>query len=278
MKFAKVLKYSAWFLTFFLAGCAGNRTTENPMGDSGCAECGEQGEIELEIFDEKGFVEINPKFLKTLDSKAILGSFPTQKIVANCPEDEKICHSFSEDAVDFDLAHFEDSLLEKRFPQMVHEQMLEGLRIPESDSAKIKAEMENLLKHSFADGEPLNSLAPWESRSDSSIAYSAFDRAVPVKLQNALSQIGKKYNVRYLSIPVTAQVQILPDLGRSGGFTWKSLWTLWDARQGKLLILSYNRFTAKTTSRIAPERGWAKPFADRLDSALNRDPSTIENH
>lgn len=161
MKFAKVLKYSAWFLTFFLAGCAGNRTTENPMGDSGCAECGEQGEIELEIFDEKGFVEINPKLLKMLDSKAILGSFPTQKMVADCPEDEKICHSFSEDAVDFDLAHFEDSLLEKRFPQMVHEQMLEGLRIPESDSAKIKAEMENLLKLSFADGEPLNSLAPW---------------------------------------------------------------------------------------------------------------------
>jgi hypothetical protein len=248
------------------------------MGDSGCAECGEQGELELEIFDEKGFVEINPELLKTLDPKATLGSFPAQRIIADCPEDEKICHSFSEDAVDFDLAHFEDSLLEKRFPQMVHEQMLEGLRIPEADSAKIKTEMENLLKLSFADGEPLNSLSPWESRADFPIAYSAFNRAVPANLKKALSQIGKKYNVRYLSIPVTVQVQILPDLGRSGGFTWKSLWTLWDARQGELLLLDYNRFTAKTTSRIAPERGWAKPFADRLDSALNRDPSTIENH
>lgn len=278
MKSAKVLKYSALFLTFFLASCAGNRAAENPMGDSGCAECGEQGELELEIFDEKGFVEINPELLKMLDPKATLGSFPAQRIVADCPEDEKICHSFSEDAVDFDLAHFEDSLLEKRFPQMVHEQMLEGLRIPEADSAKIKTEMENLLKLSFADGEPLNSLSPWESRADFPIAYSAFNRAVPANLKKALSQIGKKYNVRYLSIPVTVQVQILPDLGRSGGFTWESLWTLWDARQGELLLLNYNRFTAKTTSRIAPERGWAKPFADRLDSALSRDPSTIENH
>ena len=278
MKSAKVLKYSALFLTFFLASCAGNRAAENPMGDSGCAECGEQGKLELEIFDEKGFVEINPELLKMLDPKATLGSFPAQRIVAHCPEDEKICHSFSEDAVDFDLAHFEDSLLEKRFPQMVHEQMLEGLRIPEADSAKIKTEMENLLKLSFADGEPLNSLSPWESRADFPIAYSAFNRAVPANLKKALSQIGKKYNVRYLSIPVTVQVQILPDLGRSGGFTWKSLWTLWDARQGELLLLNYNRFTAKTTSRIAPERGWAKPFAARLDSALSRDPSTIENH
>jgi hypothetical protein len=278
MKSAKAIQYSVLFLAFFLASCAGNRPAENPMGDSGCEECGERGELELEIFDEKGFVEINPDFLADFDSTAILGSFPAQNISAVCPENEKICHSFSADAVDFDLAHFEDSLIESSFPRMVHEQMLEGLRIPDADSLVIRTMLQNLLKEHFADGEPLENLSPWKSRADFPVAYSAFDRTVPEALKGALSQISKKYNVRYVTIPVTVQVKILPDLGRSGGFTWKSLWTFWDARRGKLVLLSYNAFTAKTTSRIAPERGWAKPFADRLSEALHRDPSTIENH
>ncbi len=248
------------------------------MGDSGCAECGEQGELELEIFDEIGFVEINPDFLKKMDSSAILGSFPAQNIVAICPENEKICHSFSEDAVDFDLAHYEDSLIEKRFPKMVHEQMLEGLRIPDEDSLAILEALGNLLKQKFVDGELLENLTPWELRADFPVVYSAFDRTVPSAIKGALSQIAKKYNVRYVTLPVTVQVQILPDIGRSGGFTWKSLWTFWDARQGELILLTYNAFTAKTKSRIAPERGWAKPFAERLGEALYRDPQTIENH
>lgn len=248
------------------------------MGDSGCAECGEQGELDLEIFDEVGFVEINPDLLKNLDSSAILGSFPSQNVVAICPENEKICHSFSEDAVDFDLAHYEDSLVEANFPKMIHEQMLEGLRIPDGDSLTIRQMLQNLLQQNFADGEVLASLTPWESRADFPVAYSAFNRTVPNALKNALSEVSKKYNVRYVSLPVMVQVQILPDIGKSGGFTWKSLWTFWDARQGELVLLSYNAFTAKTKSRIAPERGWAKPFADRLGEALRRDPKTIENH
>ncbi len=130
MKILKARNVAVLLSLLTLASCAGSRIAENPTGDSACAECGEQGEMELEIFDEKGFVEWNPNFLELEKSSATIGSFPALMIVADCPDGNKICHSFSDDAVDFDLAHFEDSLIERRFPSMRHEQMLEGLRIP----------------------------------------------------------------------------------------------------------------------------------------------------
>ncbi len=269
------------FLAFFLfavLGCAGNRAESSPSGDSGCDDCGEQGELELEIHDEKGYVEINPDAMKMWNASAVLGSFPSQKIVAECPEENKICHSFSEDAVDFDLAHFEDSLIETRFSKMQHEEMLEGLRIPDADSLEMRKRMAAILDAHFADGKSLKDLSPWEERADFPIVYSAFNREVSPQLKKKLQEIFKKYRVRYVSIPVYVQVSIRPKLGKKGGFVWKSLWTLWDVRLGELVFLNYQEFIAETTSRIPPERGWAKPFAERLGKALSRDPKTIENH
>ena len=71
--------------------------------------------MELEIFDERKFVEMHPKITEAFRTVATVGSFPTQKVFAMCRELSKNCHSFSEDAVDFDLAHFEDSLFFFRF-------------------------------------------------------------------------------------------------------------------------------------------------------------------
>ncbi len=261
-----------------LAACAGVRAAEGSAVDSACEECGERGELELEIVDEKGFVEINPHAWERLDSTATLGSFPALRISAKCPEGEKICHSFSEDAVDFDLAHFEDSIIVRRFPRMTHEQMLEGLRVPESDSLWIRNFKSALLRLELADGKRLEELSPWDGRAASPIAFSAFDRPVPDSLKSALMRVAKRYNVRYISVPVWLQVEILPKIGRSGGFSWTSLWTLWDAREGSLTLLAYDSFTAKTTGRVSPERSWAKPFAERLGKALDRNPGTIENH
>lgn len=278
MKILKAKNVAVLLLPFTLASCAGNRATENPAGDSACAECGEQGEMELEVFDERGFVELNPNFLDLEKSSATIGSFPALNVMAECPDGNKICHSFSEDAVDFDLAHFEDSLFERRFPTMRHEQMLEGLRIPEADSSWIREALKKMLGQEFADGKKLSDVSPWESRADSVTAYSVFDRDVPQSLRAELLKISRRYNVRYLTLPVTVQVKILPKLGKSGGFAWKSLWTLWDARLGKPMLLSYHAFTAKTRSRVAPERGWAAPFAERLARELFLDPESVENH
>lgn len=261
-----------------IVSCAASRPAENPGGDSGCDDCGERGELELEIFDERGFAEINPKSLELLDSMAILGSFPALEISAICPDGHKLCHSFSPDAVDFDLAHGEDSLIALRFPKMTHEQMLEGLRIPEEDSLWIRGRLEEFQKEIFADGKSLGDTSPWKDRAEFPTKFSAFDRRIPLPLKNRLVEISKRYNLRYVSVPLKIEVEILPKLGKSGGFRWQSLWTLWDVRRGELLLLSYQEFFAKTTGRVAPERGWSKPFTERLGKILFTDPKEIENH
>ncbi len=278
MKILKAQNVAVLLSLLTLASCAGNRAAENSAGDSACAECGERGEMDLEIFDERSFVELNPKFLELEKSSATIGSFPALRIVAECPDENRICHSFSEDAVDFDLAHYEDSLIERRFPKMRHEQMLEGLWIPEADSSWIRDALRKILGMKLADGKSLSDVSPWEERADSLTAYSVFDREVPAPLREELFNIFRRYNIRYLTLPVTVEVKILPKIGKSGGFAWKSLWILWDARQGKPMLLSYHAFKAKTRSRIAPERNWAAPFARRLARELFLDPETVENH
>ncbi len=278
MKILKALHVVAFLSSFTIVSCAGNRSTGNSMGDSSCAECGEQGEMELEIFDERGFAELNPEFLEIEKSSAAIGSFPALRIDAKCPDENRICHSFSEDAVDFDLAHYEDSLIEKRFPGMRHEQMLEGLWIPESDSSWIRDALRKILGLTFADGKALSDVSPWEARADSLTVYSVFDREVPAPLREELFNVFRRYNVRYLTLPVIVEVKILPKIGKNGGFAWKSLWILWDARMGKPMLLSYHAFKAKTRSRIAPERNWAAPFAKHLARELFLNPETVENH
>ena len=280
----KSLKISFSFVSFAfvvsgLSSCAGSSGNgEASMGDSGCDECGEQGEMELEITEEKGYAELDFESYGLLDSSAVIGSFPALKVVAEAPENCKFCHSFSEDAVDFDLAHYEDSLITHSFPKMDHELMFAGMRVPEEDSSVIQVFSKKILLSLFAEGKPLSDLSPWASRARDPVAYASFDREVPRELKMEFSQVSRKYNVRYLSIPLYVKVTAFPKLGRSGGYSWKSLWTLWDARLGRLVFLSYNEFTAETKSRIAPERGWAKPFAERLGKVFSTRPSEVENH
>ena len=274
-------RFSVALGVWVLGACAGNGQSsgaKDSPGDFGCEDCGEQGEMELEIFDERKFVEMHPKITETFRTVATVGSFPTQKVFAMCPEGSKICHSFSDDAVDFDLAHFEDSLLAGRFPEAKREQMLEGLRIPEGDSLWIREALQKILSTALVDGKSLLDTAFWKSRTDDSEIYSRFEREIPREIRQELAAVSKRYNVRYLTIPVFVRVEILPKLGKSGGFRWMSLWTLWDARLGNLLFLSFEEFGAKTKSRIAPERHWAKPFAERLGKDILLDPQKIENH
>ena len=115
----------AFLIVAFLASCAGSRDAapegDNGMADAPCTECGTQGEIELKITDEKFYREWNPVAFSRIDSNAVVGVFPALKVTANRPEKCKMCHSFSADAVDFDLARVEDSLFVKVFPKMTRE-------------------------------------------------------------------------------------------------------------------------------------------------------------
>ena len=262
------------------SGCAGSQGGEDASGDASmkdapCQECGTRGDIELKISNEKTYREWNKKAYSRMDSSAVWGVFPALSVKADRPEKCKFCHSYSADALDFDLARVEDSLMVKAFPKMRRELMLPGMRLPDADSSYLDTLSVRLLKSDFADGLKLEDVGPWVERDGIEQAYA---REVPAKLKNLLNDIASRYELRYLSIPVTLEVEMLPKLGKSGGYTWKIVWSLWDARYGELVFLVYSEFTAATTSRIAPEKEWSVPFAPRLWKMFSTDLNALENH
>ena len=273
----------AGLFCLYLAGCAGLRDDarggssggDSGMRDTPCEECGARGEIELKITDEKSYREWNAKAYSRMDSSAVVGVVPTLRVKAMRPEVCKMCHSFSADALDFDLARVEDSLFVKAFPKMKRELMLPGMRLPDADSLYIDSLSVKLLNSAFADGKKLADLSPWAERDG---IEQAFEREVPAKLKDLLAGIASRYEVRYLSLPLVLEVNMDPDLGRSGGYTWKIAWSLWDARYGELVFLTYSEFTAATTSRVAPEKEWASPFAPRLWKMFSTDITKLESH
>ena len=266
-----------------IAGCAGLRDDargggsgdDSGMRDTPCEECGARGEIELKITNEKSYREWNAKAYSRMDSSAVVGVFPTLRVKAMRPEVCKMCHSFSADALDFDLAHVEDSLFVKAFPKMKRELMLPGMRLPDEDSLYVDTLSVRLLNSAFADGKKLGDFTPWVERDG---IEQAFEREVPAKLKDLLAGIASRYEVRYLSLPLVLEVEMDPDLGKSGGYTWKIAWSLWDARYGELVFLVYSEFTAATTSRVAPEKEWAAPFASRLWKMFSTDLNRLESH
>lgn len=270
------------FVAMLVSGCAGLRDDapgssagEQSMGDAPCADCGSQGEIKLKISQERFYREWNEAAYSRLDSNAVVGVFPILKTAALRPEKCKFCHSFSEDALDFDLARVEDSLFMAAFPKLKRELMLPGMRLPEEDSTYLDSLFGLLLAQEFADGKRLGDFTPWQERDGIEQAYS---RQVPAPLKNLLNEIASRYELRYMSVPVSLEVRMDPALGKSGGYSWKILWSLWDARYGEIVFLVYSEFTAETTSRIAPEKEWATPFAERLWKMFTVDFSKLEAH
>ncbi len=266
------------FCAVLLASCAGSRDASSESGDmkdAPCTECGTQGEIELKITHEKFYREWNPAAFSRIDSNAVVGVFPAIKVMANRPEECKMCHSFSADALDFDLARVEDSLFVQAFPKMTRELMLPGMRVPEADSAFIDTLSSKFLKTKFVEGKKLDDVTPWEERDG---VEQTLVRELPFELKELLNQIASRYGLRYLTIPLLMNVTMDPDLGKKGGFDWQIVWSMWDARYGELVCLAYSKFTAATTTRVAPEKEWATPFASRLWRMFSVDVANFENH
>ena len=118
-------------------------------------------------------------------------------------------------------------------------------------------------------------MTPWEERDG---VEQTIARQLPFKLKELLNGIASRYELRYLTIPLVLNVEMDPDLGKKGGFKWQIVWSMWDARYGELVCLAYSKFTAATTTRVAPEKEWATPFASRLSRMFSVDVANFENH
>lgn len=261
-------------VSFLILSCSSTGSNTS-MKEEPCADCGKRGDIELNVHSSQFYREWNPSAYQKWDSSGVIGVLPTQVIQALAPENCSFCHTFSSDALDFDLARVEDSLFAKAFPKMPRELMFPGARLPEEDSSWFVQMLTDFIKLPFVEGKPLKDSSPWLDRLG---VEQSFQRVVSDSLKTILTSISLKYNVRYLSLPILLKVEILPKAGKKGGFSWKSVWTFWDARYGELAFLTYAEFVAETKTRVAPDRFWAEPFAPYLWRMLKTHPSEIENH
>ncbi len=274
---SKILIVYALFFALYLASCAAAPQGQGNAGmpETPCEDCGERGEMELEISNEKFYREWNPAAYARWDSSALLGVFPAITVTAEAPENCRFCHSFSAEALDFELAQTEEDLFTSYFPKMRRELVIPGAFVAEEDSLWLQDWTRAFEKAAFADSLPLSDLSPWLSRTGTEQLY---PRPLSHELNNLFKQFRERYPVRYLSVPLYLKVRINPKLGKSGGYEWAVLWTLWDVRYQELVFLIYSEFTAATKTRVPPERLWVTPFRERLDKMFTTDLSQVENH
>jgi hypothetical protein len=261
--------------TLLLLSCARTtRATEDVRGESApCADCRSDEAVALKFLESHAYREWGVDILH-MDSGAVVGVLPVLRLSASGPEDCKICHSFSVDAVDFDFSATQDSLLRAAFPHQNWELLYPGLQVPERDTIFFAHWLDSLAQSTFAHNQPLQATAFWRERT----GEQRYTRPVPPALRGLLGRLGGRYAVRYLVIPVVLHVELQPDSGKRGGYQWESLWTLWDARQGTLLVLDYQAFTAATTGTAPPDRLWSAAWAQNLGAALQRGPRSDEAH
>jgi len=277
----KFLAIASWaFLSLLLLNaCASSLpdTGENAADGRGesapCADCRSDEPLSLEFTDSHAYREWGVPQLR-MDSGAALGILPVLRLRASGPEECSICHSFSNDAVEFDFSSAQDSMLRAVFVNQRLEWLFPGMQVPERDSLLWRAWCDSLAKTPFADGKALSVQSPWQERQGEAV----YARTVPAPLRTLLGRLGARYAVRYLVVPLVLEAELIPGMGKRGGYRWQSLWTLWDARDGSLLLLDYRSYKAATSGAAPPDRHWSAPWVAELGNALRQGPRADEVH
>lgn len=277
----KFLAIASWvFLQLLLLNaCASSMPDSggNPAGGRGesapCADCRSDEPLALKYTDSHAYREWGIPQLR-MDSGTALGILPVLRLRASGPEECSICHSFSADAVEFDFSSAQDSLLRAVFANQQLEWLFPGMQVPERDSLLWRAWCDSLAQTPFADGKALADLSPWQERQGEAV----YTRPVPAPLRTLLGRLGARYAVRYLVVPLVLNAELQPGSGKRGGYRWQSLWALWDARDGNLLLLDYRSFVAATSGTAPPDRHWSAPWASDLGKALQQGPRADETH
>lgn len=193
-----------------------------------CNDCRSGAEPSFEVKANRIYTEQATEPL-LLDSGALIGILPAFNVIANAPEKCGYCHAFSEDAVEFDFAAKEDSILAAWFTNNERVLLFPGSRVPARDSTEFWNVFANLREI------PLN-----ENK----------------ELKDFMKKLSQRYKVRYLVFASFIEVSIK---SRSA-FDWESEWSVWDAKKGELLFWNYQNLAVKSKNSAPVDRGWAGSF------------------
>ena len=245
-----------------LVACAEHPAPETAAEDAPgreappCDGCARQGDMKLKMVDSVAWIESAPGYSwNTLP--APIGVLPFLSIHTEAPKSCKICHSFSDDAAEFDFGSRQDSVLSSLDSNHRWTLLVPGLQVPEADSTLLDKWMDSLAHLNFVDQKPLGSWQPWLERGNGG---EVMERAVSRELHSLLGRMAARWGVSSLVIPVRLSVQIDPDAGSEGGFRSQVLWTIWDAKIGRLLFLAATNFAYETKGDVPPDRDWSAPY------------------
>jgi len=211
-------------ICFLLFSCA---VQNSPAGKEAppCDNCrsGEAPNFEVKI--NKSYREKKYEIL-VLDSGELIGVLPALNVIARSPEKCDYCHSFSENAVEFDFAAKEDSILRTWFPNNERVLLFPSSRVPEKDSTEFWNAFANLKEIPLSENKELKAF---------------------------LKKLSSRYRVRYLAFASYIEVNIKD----RKTFEWESEWSIWDGKKGELLFWDYQNLTAKSKNSAPVDRGWA---------------------
>lgn len=246
-----------FLLLSILLSCAGTgKSDDEPArGESApCEGCAKGGDPKLAVVDSLVWFESAEGFSLHGLSRP-LGVLPFLERKAEVKGKCKFCHSYSEDALEFDFGNKQDSML-LAFDSTLEILILHpGAQVPEKDSTVFAAEVKALLGLPFLDGQGIGSLKPWEERGTQN---ESMNRPVPRATRTALSTLAARYGVKSLVIPVTICVSIDPDLGSEGGYAYQVLWMVFDASKGQMVLAYHGKFQVETRGDVPPDRNWSE--------------------
>jgi hypothetical protein len=212
--------------SLFLAACAVHNSPAGVGKEAPpCDNCRSGDVPDFEVKMNKFYREKKNENL-VLDSGELIGVLPALNVIAHSPEKCDYCHSFSEDAVEFDFAAKEDSILRTWFPGNERVLLFPSSRVPEKDSAEFWNAFANLKEIPLSENKELKAF---------------------------LKKLSLRYKVRYLAFASYIEVSIK---GKKN-FDWESEWSLWDAKNGSLLFWDYQNLSAKSKNSAPVDRGWA---------------------
>jgi len=266
-------KWVASFCALLLSACAHHPEVvgrsglagAGPTGESApCADCARQGEMKLVMVDSSTLLEIAPGFsLHALTDTVGVAGF--LKVEANPGKSCKFCHAFSEDVVEFDYGSAQDSMLTAIAPNLRLAVLVSGLQVPERDSLSLDSITQILSQTTWINGALMSDFSPWASKRG---LVRESVREAPTAAREALARLALRWHTRFVVLPLHINVDIDSKAGSEGGYQLQVLWTLWDAKQGTLLVLAYAHMALETHGDVPPDRLWTRPFIEWLGKKL----------
>lgn len=252
-----------WFTISFKVGCAGaSKGVSLHRGESPpCVNCVLPGERKMQVLADSSYREVSPILLERELLEGRVGWVPLENVKFKEEASCDFCHSASSDAFAFEWNSGMEKLIPKIFPQAQSVVLVPGGEVENTDGSWFESQIKVFKQSSLAQEEF------YRQRPIHGVVYF---RPISQEKKEAVTALGRFYNLDYLVLALQGRFHIRPRMGRQGGFRTAVVWTIWDAKTGSLLFLQHADLVVRMTSRHPPDKGWTEPILTRVEEEWNK--------